>query len=174
MLCDVTLYLFGLPTRNLREARDNAVLEKDRAVASDRDTQSRYDQLLEQWVLQSSSWVNMYWPKGTSSLFFSCFSFMTVVIYCTNNTEPLESERSFDIFVNPLTLSKCVNKEITLNLLHDHLTIPSRNPFYFSVFPISQILSSYLQTRLHLTSFRHSGEWVTKYEMLSFLEVKTV
>lgn len=35
-------------TRNLREARDNAVLEKDRAVAAERDTQSRYDQLLEQ------------------------------------------------------------------------------------------------------------------------------
>lgn len=35
-------------TRNLREARDNAVLEKDRAVVAERDTQSRYDQLLEQ------------------------------------------------------------------------------------------------------------------------------
>lgn len=35
-------------TRNLREARDNAVLEKDRAVAAERDSQSRYDQLLEQ------------------------------------------------------------------------------------------------------------------------------
>lgn len=34
--------------RNLREARDNAVLEKDRAVAAERDVQSRYDQLLEQ------------------------------------------------------------------------------------------------------------------------------
>lgn len=35
-------------TRNLREARDSAVLEKDRAVAAERDSQSRYDQLLEQ------------------------------------------------------------------------------------------------------------------------------
>ena len=35
-------------TRNLSEARDNAVLEKDRAVAAERDAQSRYDQLLEQ------------------------------------------------------------------------------------------------------------------------------
>ena len=40
-------------TRNLSEARDNAVLEKDRAVAAERDAQSRYDQLLEQWVLLS-------------------------------------------------------------------------------------------------------------------------
>lgn len=36
--------------RNLREARDNAVLEKERAFAAERDTQSRYDQLLEQYV----------------------------------------------------------------------------------------------------------------------------
>lgn len=41
---------FGVLTRNLREARDSAVLEKDRAVAAERDSQSRYDQLLEQWV----------------------------------------------------------------------------------------------------------------------------
>lgn len=34
--------------RNLREARDGAVLERDRAVAAERDAQSRYDQLLEQ------------------------------------------------------------------------------------------------------------------------------
>lgn len=34
--------------RNLREARDSAVLERDRAVAAERDAQSRYDQLLEQ------------------------------------------------------------------------------------------------------------------------------
>lgn len=48
-LFSLTLYL----TRNLREARDNAVLEKDRALAAERDIQSRYDQLLEQWVLPS-------------------------------------------------------------------------------------------------------------------------
>lgn len=35
-------------TRNLREARDNAVLEKDRAMTAEKDIQSRYDQLLEQ------------------------------------------------------------------------------------------------------------------------------
>ena len=35
-------------SRNLREARDNAVMEKDRAVGAERDAQSRYDQLLEQ------------------------------------------------------------------------------------------------------------------------------
>lgn len=40
-------------TRNLREARDNAMLEKDRAMAAERDVQSRYDQLLEQWVFPS-------------------------------------------------------------------------------------------------------------------------
>uniref|UniRef100_A0A3B4V170 Progesterone immunomodulatory binding factor 1 n=1 Tax=Seriola dumerili TaxID=41447 RepID=A0A3B4V170_SERDU len=41
--------MYERENRNLREARDNAVLEKDRAVASERDTQSRYDQLLEQF-----------------------------------------------------------------------------------------------------------------------------
>lgn len=44
-------FCFTFLTRNLREARDNAVLEKDRAVTAERDAQSRYDQLLEQWVL---------------------------------------------------------------------------------------------------------------------------
>ncbi|GAA6229646.1 progesterone-induced-blocking factor 1 [Lates japonicus] len=41
--------MYERENRNLREARDNAVLEKDRAVAAERDTQSRYDQLLEQF-----------------------------------------------------------------------------------------------------------------------------
>ncbi|XP_034407314.1 progesterone-induced-blocking factor 1 [Cyclopterus lumpus] len=41
--------MYERENRNLREARDNAVVEKDRALASDRDTQSRYDQLLEQF-----------------------------------------------------------------------------------------------------------------------------
>ncbi|XP_068424244.1 progesterone-induced-blocking factor 1 [Clinocottus analis] len=41
--------MYERENRNLREARDNAVLEKDRAVASERDTQSRHDQLLEQF-----------------------------------------------------------------------------------------------------------------------------
>lgn len=41
--------LYERENRNLREARDNAVLEKDRAVTAERDTQQRYDQLLEQF-----------------------------------------------------------------------------------------------------------------------------
>ncbi|XP_069000612.1 progesterone-induced-blocking factor 1 [Embiotoca jacksoni] len=41
--------IYERENRNLREARDNTVLEKDRAVAAERDTQSRYDQLLEQF-----------------------------------------------------------------------------------------------------------------------------
>ncbi|KAM9727074.1 progesterone-induced-blocking factor 1 [Menidia menidia] len=41
--------MYERENRNLREARDDAVLEKDRAVAGERDTQSRYDQLLEQY-----------------------------------------------------------------------------------------------------------------------------
>ncbi|KAM6916115.1 progesterone-induced-blocking factor 1 [Xenentodon cancila] len=41
--------MYERENRNLREARDNAVLEKDRAVSAERDTQSRYDQLLEQF-----------------------------------------------------------------------------------------------------------------------------
>ncbi|XP_061692364.1 progesterone-induced-blocking factor 1 [Syngnathoides biaculeatus] len=41
--------MYERENRNLREARDNAVLEKERAFAAERDTQSRYDQLLEQF-----------------------------------------------------------------------------------------------------------------------------
>uniref|UniRef100_A0A8C6Q5V0 Progesterone immunomodulatory binding factor 1 n=1 Tax=Nothobranchius furzeri TaxID=105023 RepID=A0A8C6Q5V0_NOTFU len=41
--------MYERENRNLREARDNAVLERDRAVAAERDAQSRYDQLLEQF-----------------------------------------------------------------------------------------------------------------------------
>lgn len=41
--------MYERENRNLREARDSAVLERDRAVAAERDTQSRYDQLLEQF-----------------------------------------------------------------------------------------------------------------------------
>ncbi|XP_058507413.1 progesterone-induced-blocking factor 1 [Solea solea] len=41
--------MYERENRNLRESRDDAVLEKDRAVAAERDTQSRYDQLLEQY-----------------------------------------------------------------------------------------------------------------------------
>ncbi|XP_077469222.1 progesterone-induced-blocking factor 1 isoform X4 [Stigmatopora argus] len=41
--------MYERENRNLREARDNAVLEKDRACVSERDSQSRYDQLLEQF-----------------------------------------------------------------------------------------------------------------------------
>lgn len=46
--CSGGLIIVHVLTRNLREARDSAVLEKDRAVAAERDSQSRYDQLLEQ------------------------------------------------------------------------------------------------------------------------------
>ncbi|CAL8299155.1 unnamed protein product [Merluccius merluccius] len=41
--------MYERENRNLREARDNAVMEKDRAVGAERDAQSRYDQLLEQY-----------------------------------------------------------------------------------------------------------------------------
>ncbi|XP_068183456.1 progesterone-induced-blocking factor 1 [Antennarius striatus] len=41
--------MYERENRNLRESRDNAVLEKDRAVTAERNTQSRYDQLLEQF-----------------------------------------------------------------------------------------------------------------------------
>uniref|UniRef100_A0A3Q4HT19 Progesterone immunomodulatory binding factor 1 n=1 Tax=Neolamprologus brichardi TaxID=32507 RepID=A0A3Q4HT19_NEOBR len=41
--------MYERENRNLREARDSAVLERDRAVAAERDAQSRYDQLLEQF-----------------------------------------------------------------------------------------------------------------------------
>lgn len=41
--------MYERENRNLREARDDAVLERDRAVTAERDTQSRYDQLLEQY-----------------------------------------------------------------------------------------------------------------------------
>ncbi|XP_039857225.1 progesterone-induced-blocking factor 1 [Simochromis diagramma] len=41
--------MYERENRNLREARDGAVLERDRAVAAERDAQSRYDQLLEQF-----------------------------------------------------------------------------------------------------------------------------
>ncbi|XP_030636603.1 progesterone-induced-blocking factor 1 [Chanos chanos] len=41
--------MYERENRNLREARDNAVLEKDRAVNTERDIQAKYDQLLEQF-----------------------------------------------------------------------------------------------------------------------------
>ncbi|KAF7656759.1 hypothetical protein LDENG_00036560 [Lucifuga dentata] len=41
--------MYERENRNLREARDNAVLEKDRAATAERDAQSRYDKLLEQF-----------------------------------------------------------------------------------------------------------------------------
>uniref|UniRef100_A0AAR2JJE9 Progesterone immunomodulatory binding factor 1 n=1 Tax=Pygocentrus nattereri TaxID=42514 RepID=A0AAR2JJE9_PYGNA len=40
--------MYERENRNLREARDNAVLEKERAASAERDIQARYDQLLEQ------------------------------------------------------------------------------------------------------------------------------
>lgn len=41
--------MYERENRNLRETRDNAVLEKDRATKGERETQTRYDQLLEQF-----------------------------------------------------------------------------------------------------------------------------
>uniref|UniRef100_A0A8C7KLW7 Progesterone immunomodulatory binding factor 1 n=1 Tax=Oncorhynchus kisutch TaxID=8019 RepID=A0A8C7KLW7_ONCKI len=41
--------MYERENRNLRETRDNAVLEKDRATTAERETQARYDQLLEQF-----------------------------------------------------------------------------------------------------------------------------
>uniref|UniRef100_A0A7N6AA95 Progesterone immunomodulatory binding factor 1 n=1 Tax=Anabas testudineus TaxID=64144 RepID=A0A7N6AA95_ANATE len=49
--------MYERENRNLREARDNAVLEKDRAVAAERDSQSRYDQLFRQLQLGTDSRV---------------------------------------------------------------------------------------------------------------------
>ncbi|XP_072513754.1 progesterone-induced-blocking factor 1 [Salminus brasiliensis] len=40
--------MYERENRSLREARDNAALEKERAVSAERDMQAKYDQLLEQ------------------------------------------------------------------------------------------------------------------------------
>ncbi|MCJ8748089.1 hypothetical protein PDJAM_G00160970 [Pangasius djambal] len=41
--------LYERENRNLRETRDNAVLEKERAAGAERDAQAKHDQLLEQF-----------------------------------------------------------------------------------------------------------------------------
>ncbi|XP_067297491.1 progesterone-induced-blocking factor 1 isoform X2 [Pseudorasbora parva] len=41
--------MYERENRNLRETRDNAVIEKDRALHAERDFQAKYDQLLEQF-----------------------------------------------------------------------------------------------------------------------------
>ncbi|XP_036396991.1 progesterone-induced-blocking factor 1 [Megalops cyprinoides] len=41
--------MYERENRNLREARDNAVLEKERAVTAEKDALEKYDQLLEQF-----------------------------------------------------------------------------------------------------------------------------
>ena len=41
--------MYERENRNLREARDNAVAEKERAVTAERDALRKYDQLLEQY-----------------------------------------------------------------------------------------------------------------------------
>ncbi|KAM4700053.1 progesterone-induced-blocking factor 1 [Discoglossus pictus] len=41
--------MYERENRNLRETRDNAIAEKERAVAAERDALARYDQLLEQY-----------------------------------------------------------------------------------------------------------------------------
>ncbi|XP_039225659.1 progesterone-induced-blocking factor 1 isoform X2 [Crotalus tigris] len=43
------MYEKYVTSRNLREARDNAVTEKERAVIAEKDALSKYDQLLEQY-----------------------------------------------------------------------------------------------------------------------------
>ncbi|KAI4889464.1 hypothetical protein NFI96_011637, partial [Prochilodus magdalenae] len=55
--------MYERENRNLRETRDNAVLEKDRAMSSERDMQARYDQLLEQF-----SALFIYLMMGMSGL----------------------------------------------------------------------------------------------------------
>uniref|UniRef100_A0A672KXT3 Progesterone immunomodulatory binding factor 1 n=1 Tax=Sinocyclocheilus grahami TaxID=75366 RepID=A0A672KXT3_SINGR len=48
--------MYERENRNLRESRDNAVIEKDRALNAERDAQAKYDQLLDQFrQLQLSS-----------------------------------------------------------------------------------------------------------------------
>ncbi|XP_059410227.1 progesterone-induced-blocking factor 1 isoform X1 [Carassius carassius] len=48
--------MYERENRNLRETRDNAVIEKDRALNAERDAQAKYDQLLDQFrQLQLSS-----------------------------------------------------------------------------------------------------------------------
>ncbi|XP_063160602.1 progesterone-induced-blocking factor 1 [Candoia aspera] len=44
-----TKEMYERENRNLREARDNAVTEKERAVVAEKDALSKYDQLLEQY-----------------------------------------------------------------------------------------------------------------------------
>lgn len=48
--CAILLFVFCFffYFRNLREARDNAVSEKERAVIAEKDALSKYEQLLEQ------------------------------------------------------------------------------------------------------------------------------
>nr|AAI68485.1 Unknown (protein for MGC:172846) [Xenopus tropicalis] len=41
--------MYERENRNLREARDNAIAEKERAVVAEKDVQAKYDQLLEQY-----------------------------------------------------------------------------------------------------------------------------
>ncbi|XP_068123950.1 progesterone-induced-blocking factor 1 [Hyperolius riggenbachi] len=41
--------MYERENRNLREAKDNALAEKERAVAAERDSQAKYDQILEQY-----------------------------------------------------------------------------------------------------------------------------
>ncbi|KAG8452256.1 hypothetical protein GDO86_004163 [Hymenochirus boettgeri] len=41
--------MYERENRNLREARDNAIAEKERAVVAEKNTQTKYDQLLEQY-----------------------------------------------------------------------------------------------------------------------------
>ncbi|RMC06962.1 hypothetical protein DUI87_16414 [Hirundo rustica rustica] len=49
--------MYERENRNLREARDNAVAEKERAVTAEKDSLRKYDQLLEHLAVGLDSWV---------------------------------------------------------------------------------------------------------------------
>uniref|UniRef100_A0A8C4KGX5 Progesterone immunomodulatory binding factor 1 n=1 Tax=Dromaius novaehollandiae TaxID=8790 RepID=A0A8C4KGX5_DRONO len=61
--------MYERENRNLREARDNAVAEKERAVIAERDALGKYDQLLEQTVLNSFS-LSVKVSKYDNFIFF--------------------------------------------------------------------------------------------------------
>ena len=85
------LSLISALCRNLRESRDMASSERDRAVMAERDTASKYDQLLAEWVTCTVSTVdqfllyhgqNRFWPFICTSIFvLSCSPMITNV--CT-------------------------------------------------------------------------------------------
>lgn len=104
MICCTSTHCLHFP-RNLREARDNAVLEKDRAVAAERDTQSRYDQLLEQWVELSfaditvrctSLFLMVFLHSFTPATDYNFFQFFLLI----NHRFAVDTERLIEVFIN--------------------------------------------------------------------------